>query len=137
MQFSESFDELVKRVARQRLARLATPKPSGPKRDWAAMPFTAFADLLGVPLTLQQRVLCMLAFEGKEPRDLQGDEFEIGQRLLKPPDQAEPILVIPRSARRVLTLVKGGRCGGTYLSALYAAHRALVADLSTLAPGEL
>jgi hypothetical protein len=37
----------------------------------------------------------------------------------------------------VLTLVKGARIGGTYMSALYAAHRALAADLSTLAPGEL
>lgn len=102
------------------------------------MSFTAFADFLGVPLTLEQRVLCKIGFEGQEPGALEeGAEFAIGQRLLKPPEQDEPVLVIPKSARRVLDIVKGGRCGGTYLSALYGAHRALVADLSTLAPGEL
>lgn len=126
-------------MARQRLARLesATPKPEGPTRDWTALPFTAFCDLLGVPLTLPQRILCKIAFEKREPREFEGEELELAQKLLKPDHQAEPVLTIPSSARRVLTLVKGGRCGGTYLSALYASHRALVADLSTLAPGEL
>jgi hypothetical protein len=82
-------------------------------------------------------VICKIAFEGAEPRDLEGEEWEIAQRLLRPPNQLEPVEVVPPNARAVLTLVKGARIGGTYISALYAAHRALVADLSTLAPGEM
>jgi hypothetical protein len=124
-------------VARQRLTRAARPDKPAPARDWGALSFLEFCEVLGIALTLPQQVLCKIAFEKREPRELEGDEFEIAQRLLKPAEQLEPVLVIPRSARRVLTLVKGGRMGGTYLSALYAAHRALAADLSTLAPGEL
>jgi hypothetical protein len=124
-------------VARQRLTRAARPDSPAKARDWGALTLLEFCEILGVALTIQQRVLCKIAFEKREPGELEGEEFEIAQRLLKPPEQLEPVLTIPRSARRVVTLVKGGRMGGTYLSALYAAHRALVADLSTLAPGEL
>jgi hypothetical protein len=116
-------------------ARPASDRPAA--RDWSRTTFVEFVELLGVPITLPQRVLCKIAFDKVEPRDLDGEEFEIAQKLLKPPEQLDPVLVIPRSARRVLVLVKGGRMGGTYFSALYAAHRALAADLSTLAPGEL
>lgn len=141
MQRSESFDELVRKVARQRLTALgATPTepPPAAGTDWPHTRFLDFADRVsGDPLSPVQRVICKLAFEGVEPRDLEGEEWEIAQRLLKPPDQLEPIETIPPNARSVLTLVKGARIGGTYISALYAAHRALKADLSTLAPGEL
>jgi len=127
----------VRKAARQRIARTRSPKPKGPQRDWAALPFTGFCDLLAVPLTLEQRVLCKVAFERIEPKDLPADEYAIAQILLKPSEQLEPVDEIPSAARAVLTLVKGARMGGTYLSALYAAHRALAADLSTLAPGEM
>lgn len=107
-------------------------------RDWSAVSMTAFCELVGTePLTPQQRVLCKIAFERAEPRDLPPDEYDIAQQLLRPASQPEPVDVIDRRARAVLTLVKGRRMGGTYLSALYSAHRALKADLSTLAPGEV
>jgi hypothetical protein len=127
-------------VARQRLTALQAAekgKPAAPTRDWARTPFLEFADLVSAdPLSPAQRVLCKIAFEGKEPRELEGEEWEIAQRLLKPAGQKEPVEVVPKNARPVLTLVKGARIGGTYMSALYAAHRALAANLSTLAPGE-
>lgn len=107
------------------------------RRDWAALTFTGFCDLLGVPLSHVQRVLCRIAFDRVEPRDLEPGDYEIAQRMLKPPEQKEPVETIDRVARSVLTLVKGRRMGSTYLSAIYASHQALKADLSTLAPGEL
>lgn len=111
--------------------------PRNPARDWSKSRFLEFADAVSSdPLSPVQRVMCKIGFEGLEPRELEGEEWEIAQRLLKPADQAEPVEVIPQNARAVLTWVKGARIGGSYMSALYAGHRALVADLSTLAPGE-
>ena len=128
-------------MARQRLTALEANRPTAPaepKRDWSQSRFLEWADAVsGDPFSPVQRVICKIAFEGLEPRDLEGEEWEIAQRLLKPADQVEPVEVIPPNARAVLTLVKGARIGGSYMSALYAGHRALIADLSTLAPGEM
>lgn len=123
-------------MARQRLTQVARPATSQ-ARDWAAVGVVGFCEILGVPLTIEQRVLCRVAFERVEPRDLSPPEYAIAQKLLKPAEQLEPVDTIPKHARSVFTLVKGRRTGGTYLSALYSSHRALAADLSTLAPGEV
>jgi hypothetical protein len=117
--------------------------PAPGARDWSKLSFVEFADRLAAdgfaePLSPVQRVAVKIAFDRLEPRDLDAEEYAIAQRLLCPEGQTEPIDVIPSGpARRVFTLVKGARIGGTYVfGALYSCWRTLTADLSTLAPGE-
>lgn len=93
--------------------------------------FLQFVGSLGVRLTLGQRTLARVAFDGVDPCHLEGDERAMAERLLGPVD------TFPPSARLVLTIVKGARIGGSYVfGGLYSLWRAFVADLSTLAPGE-
>jgi hypothetical protein len=134
MQHNASTDELLRRLARARLRPTTTKRPE-PSVAWSKLSFVGFARELGIPLSDAQRVLALVAFDGLEPRDLEPEDFAIAQRLFTTPG-GEPMLTIPRAARRVLTIVKGARCGGTYLSTVYVCWRALTADLSTLAPGE-
>lgn len=96
-----------------------------------AVTFLAFVTLLRVTLTPAQRVLARVAFDGEQPGDLEGEDREIAAKLFGPIDE------IPPAARAVLVIVKGARVGGTWIfGALYSLWRALVADLSALAPGE-
>ena len=127
---------MLKRLARARLRPTTTTTKPEPTVPWSTLTFLEFATRLGVPLTAPQRVLIKIAADGAEPQDLEGEEFEIAQKLLKPATQLEPVLTIPQSARGVLTMVKGARIGGTYIWTLYLCWRALTADLSPLAPGE-
>jgi hypothetical protein len=93
--------------------------------------FTTFTRNLRVRLTPAQSVLALVAFDGVDPTELAGKEREIAEQLFGPTGE------ILQSARRVLCIVKGARAGGTYVfGALYSLWRLLVADLSTLAPGE-
>lgn len=94
--------------------------------------FVAFAErVLGVRLTLGQRTLARVAFDGVDPAELTPEERALAERILG------PAIAIPSSARLVLGIVKGARIGGSYVfGALYSLWRALTADLSTLAPGE-
>jgi hypothetical protein len=96
------------------------------------MRFVQFCtDVVGVQLTPAQRVLCLVAFDRVEPGQLTGDERELARLLFGNVD------TIPAIARDVLAALCGGRSGKTYiLAALYLLWRALVADLSRLAPGE-
>ncbi len=98
-----------------------------------ALPFVDFVEsVLGVTLTLGQRVLARVAFDRVEPRQLDGVEREMAARLVGPVD------TVPSQARLVVAIVKGARIGGSYVfGALYSLWRALTADLSTLAPGEV
>ncbi len=98
-----------------------------------ALPFVEFCErVLKVTLTPGQRTLARVAFDGVAPSKLDPEERAIAESLLGPIDE------VPPSARLVLTLVKGARIGGSYVfGALYSLWRALVADLSTLAPGEI
>jgi hypothetical protein len=97
-----------------------------------ALPFVAFVEqVLRVELTPAQRVLALVAFDGIEPEDLEGEDRELAARLFGPVDS------FPPEARSVLVAVCGARSGKSYLlGALYSLWRALTADLSTLAPGE-
>lgn len=97
------------------------------------MRFTAFVrDVLHVRLTAAQRVLCLVAFDGADPCDLTGRDRELARQLFGDVER------IPPEARAVLVAVCGGRSGKSYvLVALYSLWRALVADLSALAPGEV
>ena len=94
------------------------------------MRFVEFCEALAVELTPAQRVLCLVAFDGLEPRDLQGDDRELARELFG------DVEVIPPIARMVLAVVAGARSGKTYLGALRLVHLAITVPLTMLAPGE-
>jgi hypothetical protein len=97
-----------------------------------AVRFTKFCErVLRVRLTPAQRVLCLVAFDGVDPEQLDAADRDLALKLFGPID------TIPPEARGVVLFVKGARTGGSYMAALYALYRALTADLATLAPGEL
>jgi hypothetical protein len=90
------------------------------------------ATVLKVPLTPAQRVLGLVAFDRVEPEALSGKERALAYQLFG------PVETIPPAARSVLVAVLGARSGKSYIFiALYSLWRAIFADLSTLAPGEL
>lgn len=96
------------------------------------MRFVDFCDkVVGIALTPAQRVLTLVAFDGVEPRELTGAERDIAVELFGPID------TIPTEARAVLVALCGGRGGKSrVLCGIYSLWRALLADLSGLAPGE-
>lgn len=104
-------------------------KPRAPQ----AVTFTAFlSDVLRVELTPAQRVLSLVAFDGLEPSDLQGDERSLARRLFG------DVETVPADARHVLVAVCGARAGKSYvLGALRLLYLALTVPLTTLAPGEV
>jgi hypothetical protein len=93
--------------------------------EWAEGP-------VGVELTVAQRTIALVAFDGFDPVELDDEHLAMARRLFGPVDQ------IPDSARRVLAAVCGARGGkSAILSALYSLWRMLTADLSSVAPGEV
>ncbi|HVY32577.1 MAG TPA: hypothetical protein VHB79_38835 [Polyangiaceae bacterium] len=94
--------------------------------------FVDFATrVLRVRLTPAQRVLCLVAFDGVEPVQLDPADRDLAAKLFGPVDE------IPTAARAVLLVKKGARVGGSWIfGALYSLWRALTADLGGLAPGE-
>ena len=91
--------------------------------------FASFAKTLGVKMTLGQRVLTGVAFDGANPCDLGDTERAVARRIFGELD-------IVRT-RDVFAAVCGARGGKTYLiGALRLLHLALTVDVSTLAPGE-
>ena len=119
-------DRLLPEVAPAELP--ADPAEPAPRTELGFVEFVEGS--LGFRLRVAQRALGLVAFDRVNPEDLDGAEREAAERLFGPVDE------VPPAARRVLALVKGGRCGGSWLSALYSLWRALTADLSRLAPGE-
>ncbi len=96
------------------------------------MRFVDFArDELGLQLTHGQRVLCLVAFDGLEPRDLEGEERETARALFGDVD------TIPALARGVLVLLLGRVSGKTLLSAAFALYTMATADVSACGPGDV
>lgn len=94
--------------------------------------FVGFAAQCGVKLTPGQRVLCAVAFDGVEPRDLKGADRDLARLIFGSID------TLPPEARHVVVAVCGARAGKSrLLCALRLLHLALIVDLSTLAPGEV
>jgi hypothetical protein len=95
--------------------------------------FVAFVEsVLRVKLTAAQRVLCSVAYDGREPGDLEGEERDLARRLFGDVDR------IPPEARHVFAAVCGARGGKSYvLCALRLLYLALTVPLASLAPGEL
>lgn len=122
----------VGRIAERELKAEFATQNTGEVEPFDPGTFVEFCVFLGVKLSDAQRVLCMIAFDGLEPKDLEARDRAIAAQLLGPID------VIPKVARQVLVCVMGGRAGKSYVfGALYSLWRCLAADLSTLAPGEL
>ena len=93
--------------------------------------FLGFCSYIGVTLTPGQRVLCAVAYDGVEPRDLPPEDREISQRIFGPID------TVPRAARGTLAVVAGARAGKSYvLVALRLVYGALTRDLKSIAPGQ-
>ncbi len=96
--------------------------------------FTDFLDALDVRLEAGQRAFCLVAFDGVQVADLQGEDrtwaVKIFGDLPRMPDEEWAFI------RMVLCIVAGGRSGKTYLASLRLLHLALTVDLSGLAPGE-
>lgn len=109
---------------RNALQRIAAAKP---------IAFTRFcADVLRVSLTPGQRVLCMIAYDGMEPKDLEGEDRELARQIFGDVD------VISPDARAVVVAVCGARGGKSYvLCGLRLLHLALTVPLTSLAPGEV
>lgn len=96
--------------------------------------FTDFLEELGVKLEAGQRAFCLVAFDGLQVADLQGEDRAWAVRIFgdlpRLPDEEWAFI------RMVLCIVAGGRSGKTYLASLRLLHLALTVDLSGLAPGE-
>lgn len=86
---------------------------------------------LGLRLTRPQLVLAAVCFDGVEPKQLRGADRDIAKKLFG------DVAKFPSSARSMVALVKGARAGGSWIAALYLLYRAITADTSMLAPGEI
>jgi hypothetical protein len=97
-----------------------------------AASFLDFARALHVSLTPAQEVFGAIAFDGANPQDFTGQRRDLARSLFG------DIEVIPDEARDVAVALAGARAGKSYVfCALRLLHLALIADLSTMAPGEL
>lgn len=116
-------------IRRKKAERLS--KQSGSATAVEAPKFTDWVrDTLGVTLAVGQLVLCKVAFDGVEPRDLEGEERELARIIFGEVD------TIPKSARHMLAAMCGGRAGKSYiLGGLRALYLSLYLPL-VLAPGE-
>lgn len=93
--------------------------------------FLEFCDELGVVLEPGQRVVCLVAFDGVQPRDLRGGERELARAIFG------DLEVVPPDTLGTFAAVCGLRSGKSYVfGALRLLHLALSADVSRLAPGE-
>lgn len=94
--------------------------------------FLAFCATLSPPLVLErgQVVACKIAFDGVQPKDLEGEEREVAREMFGDIDEIDPALL------DVLVFVFGGRGGKTRMGATRMLYLALFADLSSLAPGQ-
>jgi hypothetical protein len=93
--------------------------------EWAEGP-------MGLVLTVAQRTIALVAFDRRDPVELDDEHRDMARRLFGPVDR------VPELARRVLVAMCGARGGKTYIfAAMYCLWRMLTADISQLAPGEL
>lgn len=89
--------------------------------------YVGFCRSIGVTLTRGQTIVARVAYDGEEPRGVEGAAEFFGN-----------IATIPAEARTVVNAVCGGRGGKTYtLGALRLVYGALTRNLRSLAPGQL
>jgi len=96
--------------------------------------FCDFIKRLGMKeqLSIGQRVLCSVSFDGLNPSDLVlGEERDIAAEIY-----GENVTTIPDVARAIVAWILGARSGKSWIAAHRGLHAALTCDLSSLAPGE-
>lgn len=109
-------------------AALDDPKK---RSSFKGLTFTQFCKRIGRKLLPGQLAFALVAYDGKNPRDLAPKLRRIARQIFGPVD------VIPKKARRVVALVAGARAGKTsMLGAIRLLHLALTVDISSLADGE-
>lgn len=97
-----------------------------------AIPFTEFATrVLRIPLTPGQHVLCRVAFDNVEPKQLTGNERELAREIFG------DIETVPKDARRNVVALLGRNSGKTTLAAGYALHTMLTGDVSRCGVGDV
>lgn len=99
--------------------------------SWSGLTFTQFCRRLGVKLEPGQLAFALVAYDGKNPRDLTPKLQRIARLIFGPVD------AIPKKARRVVCIVAGARGGKSYImGALRLLHLALTVPIGSLASGE-
>jgi hypothetical protein len=88
------------------------------------IPFSSFAELAGVKLSPGQRALARVAFDGREPRELEGEERELARTIFGP-----RLEDVDARARRLVALVCGARGGKSLMLAYRGLHAALTAPV--------
>jgi hypothetical protein len=84
---------------------------------------------VGIDLSIGQRVLCAISFDGSNPCDFEGEERRLAREMFG------EIETIPDDVRHTVCWFKGARMGGSYLCALYLLFLGLTVPVK-LAPGE-
>ena len=98
-----------------------------------AMPFVEFSrDICRMPMSRPQELYWAVAADNKNPADFEGDDRELLGQIFGP-----SVDVIPPHARTLQLAEKGARVGFTAGTGSYLVWRALTADCSVLAPGEV
>ena len=98
----------------------------------APLPFVRFAtDELHLQLSPAWRVLLLVAVDGVEPCQLEGDEREMARKLFGDVD------TIPEEARRTICWRLGRGSGKTTIGAALAIYAMCTSDLSSVGPGML
>jgi hypothetical protein len=98
----------------------------------SAPSFLQFAAAIELPLTPAQRVYCAVAFDRTPIAELDPGDQALAHQLF-----GADVGEIPPLAYGTLVMLFGRASGKTSLAGAYLVWRALVADLSKLAPGEL
>lgn len=130
VQQAKRVKEQIRAIRSERTSRQSASQFSA--ADQKTPTFVEFCVRLKVALSDAQRVLVTVAFDGVDPIDLPEADREIAKKLFGEVGR------FPSVTRAVLVAVCGARGGKSYiLSALYSLWRALYADLSTMAPGEV
>lgn len=98
-----------------------------------ALLYTEFlTQVLRVKLSPAQRVLCRVAYDEVQPKDLAPEDRELARVMFGDVDE------IPPGARAVVVAVCGARAGKSYIiAALYLLYLALTVSLDSLAPGQV
>jgi len=119
----------LQRVAAAKLASLKSSRST----EWTA-PATCeefFRDQLKLDISAAQWVFVRVAFDRVDPIDLAPEDRAVAAIMFGPCERIAP------ASKSVIAQLKGQRCGGTWLWSLFLLYRALTADLSRLAAGEV
>jgi hypothetical protein len=87
--------------------------------------------MLGVTLEPAQRVFLLIAADGVQPGTLVGGERELAREMFGEVDDVAP------NVRATVAALKGADVGYSYMMGLRLLYRALTADVSDAAPGEI